>query len=106
MKYDNQILIGQLSQYKKAEKNVKEIASDYESMKMKYFNVLTENEKQKTQLSELISKECDKEVELRNLTKERDRYIDELYRVRMDINKKINLLEDKNTQIEALSKRL
>jgi len=34
-----------LSQYKKAEKGVKEIASDYESMKMKYFNVLTENEK-------------------------------------------------------------
>ena len=66
-------------------------------MKMKYFNVLTENEKQKTQLSELISKECDKEVELRALTKERDRYIDELYRVRMDINKKINLLEDKDT---------
>ena len=66
-------------------------------MKMKYFNVLTENEKQKTQLSELISKECDKEVELRALTKERDRYIDELYRVRMDINKKINLLEDKDS---------
>lgn len=86
-----------MSQYKKAEKNVKEIANDYESMKMKYFNVLTENEKQKTQLSELISKECDKEVELRTLTKERDRYIDELYRVRMDINKKINLLEDKDT---------
>ena len=76
---------------------MKEIANDYESMKMKYFNVLTENEKQKTQLSELISKECDKEVELRTLTKERDRYIDELYRVRMDINKKINLLEDKDT---------
>ena len=75
-------------------------------MKMKYFNVLTENEKQKTQLSELISKECDKEVELRALTKERDRYIDELYRVRMDINKKINLLEDKDSQVAALSKRL
>mmetsp|Transcript_20952 Transcript_20952/g.25746 ORF Transcript_20952/g.25746 Transcript_20952/m.25746 type:complete len:123 (-) Transcript_20952:951-1319(-) len=75
-------------------------------MKMKYFNVLTENEKQKTQLQELITKECDKDMELRALTKERDRYIDDLYRVRMDINKKINLLEDKNSQIEALSQRL
>lgn len=37
---------------------------------------------------------------------ERDGYIDELYRVRMDINKKINLLDDKNAQIEALTKRL
>ena len=52
MKLDNQVLIGQLSQYKKAEKNVKEIANEYahmktenESMKLKYFNVLTENEK-------------------------------------------------------------
>jgi len=46
MKYDNHIL--QLSQYKKAEKNLKEIASDYEEMKMKYYNVLKDNEKQKT----------------------------------------------------------
>ena len=30
LKLDNQVLIGQLSQYKKAEKNVKEIANDYE----------------------------------------------------------------------------
>jgi hypothetical protein len=37
--------MGQLSQYKKAEKNVIDIANDYEQMKMKYFNVLTENEK-------------------------------------------------------------
>ena len=50
LNFDNQILMGQLSQYKKAEKNVKEIANDYESMKLKYFNVLTENAKQKTQL--------------------------------------------------------
>jgi len=106
LKYDNQILIGQLSQYKKAEKNVKEIAQDYESMKMKYFNVLTENERQKTQLQELISKECQKDVDLRNLIKERDSNINELYRLRMDINRKINLIEDKNSQVEALSKRL
>ena len=57
LKLDTKVLIGQLSQYKKAEKNVREIAKEYEqmkseneSMKVKYFNVLTENEKQKTQI--------------------------------------------------------
>ena len=52
LKLDTKVLIGQLSQYKKAEKNVREIAKEYEqmkseneSMKVKYFNVLTENEK-------------------------------------------------------------
>lgn len=55
LKLDTKVLIGQLSQYKKAEKNVREIAKEYEqmkseneNMKVKYFNVLTENEKQKT----------------------------------------------------------
>ena len=75
-------------------------------MKSKYFNVLTENEKQKTQLKELASSECNKDMELRALTKERDNYINELYRSRMDINKKINLLEEKNSAIEQLTKRL
>lgn len=32
-----------LSDYKKAEKNAREIVNDYEQMKLKYFNVLTEN---------------------------------------------------------------
>ena len=106
LKFDNQILIGQLSQYKKAEKSVKEIANDYESMKMKYFNVLTENEKQKTQISDLITNQCNKDVEMRDLLKERERHIDELYGLRIDINKRINLIEDKESQVEALSKRL
>ena len=36
-----------LSEYKKAEKGARDIVSDYEQMKSKYFNVLVENEKQK-----------------------------------------------------------
>lgn len=36
-----------LTEYKKAEKGAMEIVSDYEQMKMKYFNVLQENEKHK-----------------------------------------------------------
>lgn len=104
MKYDNHIL--QLSQYKKAEKNLKEIASDYEEMKMKYYNVLKDNEKQKTQLQELITGQFDKDVEIRDLKKERDRHIDELNRLGMDINKKIEILEEKDNTIEALTQRL
>jgi hypothetical protein len=48
LKFDNQILMSRLGQYKKAEKGAKDIVHDYESMKMKYFTVLTENEQQKT----------------------------------------------------------
>ncbi len=43
LRFDNQILMNKLSEYKKAEKSAKDIVSDYETMKMKYFNVLTEN---------------------------------------------------------------
>lgn len=43
LRFDNQILMNKLSEYKKAEKGAKEIVNDYEQMKMKYFNVLTEN---------------------------------------------------------------
>jgi hypothetical protein len=45
VKFDNQILMNKLSEYKKAEKAAKDLVGDYEQMKMKYFNVLTENEK-------------------------------------------------------------
>ena len=40
--------MNKLSEYKKAEKSAKDIVNDYEQMKQKYFNVLVENEKQKT----------------------------------------------------------
>jgi hypothetical protein len=33
LQFDNQILMGRLTQYKKAEKGVKEIVADYEMMK-------------------------------------------------------------------------
>ena len=46
-KFDNSILMQKLHEYKKAEKSAKDLVTDYEQMKMKYYNVLTENEKQK-----------------------------------------------------------
>ena len=47
MRFDNQILMNKLSEYKKAEKSAKELVGDYELMKMKYFTVLSENSNQK-----------------------------------------------------------
>ena len=38
--------------------------------------------------------------------KEREKHINDLYGLRMDLNKKLNLLEEQQNQIEALSKRL
>lgn len=46
-KFDNQILMRKLSDYKKAEKGAIQIVKDYEEMKLKYFKVLQENEAQK-----------------------------------------------------------
>ena len=46
-KFDNQILMRKLTEYKKAEKGAIQIVKDYEEMKMKYFTVLQENESQK-----------------------------------------------------------
>ena len=48
LKFDKQILMNKLSQYKKAEKSVKDLVDEYEDMKLKYFNVLTENSSQKS----------------------------------------------------------
>lgn len=48
IKFDNQILMQRLSEYKKAEKSAKDLVNDYEQMKLKYFNVLTEISNQKT----------------------------------------------------------
>lgn len=46
--------MSRVSQYKKAEKNAIELVNDYEQMKVKYFNVLTELSAQKSQIQDLI----------------------------------------------------
>ncbi len=48
LKFDNQILMQRLGDYKKAERGAKDLCQEYETMKLKYFNVLTENERQKS----------------------------------------------------------
>jgi chromosome segregation ATPase len=89
LKFDTQILMQKLTDYKKAEKNVKELVGDYEQMKLKYFNVLTENSAQKTQIQELMRAKLESEVALKDLNEEKQQYINELYMLRMDITKRI-----------------
>ena len=85
-------------------------------MKQKYFNVMTENKDIKTQVVELMQANCDKEVEiksiksqaaektsafdkqsseLKELRREREKQINERYALVMDINKRVNQLEEK-----------
>ena len=50
-----------LGDYKKAEKGAKDLCQEYETMKVKYFNVLTENEKQKSQIADYIQNSLNKD---------------------------------------------
>jgi hypothetical protein len=56
-----------LGDYKKAEKGAKILCMEYESMKVKYFNCLTENEKQKQTISDYIQSQSSKNEELSQL---------------------------------------
>ena len=85
-----------LSDYKKAEKNVKELVNDYEQIKLKYFNVLTENSSQKTQIQELIQGKLESEVAMNEINEEKQRYVNDMYVLRMDITKRIDELAKKN----------
>ena len=100
LRFDNQILMNKLSEYKKAEKSAKEIVGDYEQMKMKYFTVLTENSHQKTQLQELIQAKLDNEMALKELAEEKQAYIDQLYSLRIDITKRVEDCQKKAALVE------
>ncbi len=64
LKFDNQILMQRLGDYKKAEKGAKDLCLEYENMKLKYWNVLNENERQKSQISDYIQQSYQKDQEL------------------------------------------
>ena len=106
LKFDNQILMGKLSEYKKAEKNAKELVNDYDQMKLKYFNVLTDNSNQKSQIQELIQSKLDSELALKELSEEKQQYINDLYNLRMDINKKIDENQKKTAQNAHIQEEL
>ena len=53
-----------------------------------------------------MTNQINKDVEIRELKKERDLHVDELNRLSMDLNQQINSLEEKDGEIEKLTKRL
>ena len=75
---------------KKAEKGANGIVDDYEYMK--YFNVLTENSNQKSQIQMLIQSKLDSELALKDLGEEKEQLINDLYNLRIDITKRIDEL--------------
>ncbi len=95
-----------LSEYKKAEKNVKELVNDYDQMKLKYFNVLTENSSQKKQIQELIQSKLDNDLAIKDINDERQKYVDEIYGMRMDLSKKVDDISKKQGQISHLQEEL
>ena len=58
-KFDNQILMKKLSEYKKAEKGAVQLVKDYDDMKVKYFKVLEELAQQKEMLKQKIQDEVE-----------------------------------------------
>lgn len=65
-------------------------------MKLKYYNVLQENEKQKLSIQDYIQKEIDANTKLKKLNDEKQTQVDDMYKLRMDLTKKVN--ENKNQE--------
>ena len=98
--------MSKLSEYKKAEKNVKDLVNDYEQMKLKYFNVLTENSAQKTHIQEIIQAKLDAEISLKDFNEEKQQNVNDMYALRMDITKRIDELAKKNAQVLHLQEEI
>lgn len=75
-------------------------------MKLKYFNVLTENSAQKTHIQELIQAKLDSEIALKELNDEKQQYVNDMYALRMDITKRIDELAKKNSQVMHLQEEI
>jgi len=88
LKFDNQLLMRKLTEYKSAEKGAKDLVQDYEGMKLKYFNVLTENERTKTQLQDAIQSNLDKDVAFKTLTEEKHSLLEQLHKQKMELQRK------------------
>lgn len=67
LRFDNQILMTRLGVYKKAEKGARDLCQEYEQMKIKYFNCLQENEKQKNTITEFMTAHRSNDEEIATL---------------------------------------
>ena len=53
-----------------------------------------------------MTNQISKDVEIRDLKKERDRHVEELTRLSMDLKWQITQIEEKDGEVEKLTKRL
>lgn len=98
--------MNRLGEYKKAEKVAKDIIVDSEQMKLKYFNVLTENEQFKNQVKEFSEYKFDNDKLVKEMTDENVSSRNDVYTLRMDISKKIDELAKSSQQIQYLKEKL
>ncbi len=91
-----------LSEYKSAEKSAKDLVSDYEQMKMKYFNVLTENQSQKTQLQEIIQSNLQKDINIKTLGEDKQKLKIEISAIQRELSMNFEELSTKNKMINQL----
>jgi hypothetical protein len=75
-------------------------------MKLKYFNVLTENSNQKTQIQELMKSKLESQICLKEMNEEKHSYTNELYLVRMDLTKRLDEVSKKSQQIGTLQEEV
>lgn len=102
-----------LSQYKSAEKGVRDLVNESEKLRQekdemveKYYNKLKEDEKQKTQIQDLIQQNLDKDLSIKSLNDEKKQLNDNLVRMKLEIGHKAQELQWKLQQIDDLKEEL
>ena len=102
LKFDNQILMQRLGDYKKAEKGAKDLCQEYETMKLKYFNVLTENERQKSQISDYIQQSYQKDQELIILREAKAQLTQDLQRQSKEVMSRLKNVQSNEKYLQDL----
>jgi predicted nuclease with TOPRIM domain len=74
-------------------------------MKLKYFTVLQENEKQKLSMQENIKKNIDLETKARALNNEKSEHTDQMYKIRMENSKMADEIKERDQQVERLEEQ-
>lgn len=97
-KYDNQILLKRLSEYKKAEKGAVQIVKDYDEMKLKYFQVLQENQTQKLGVQELMQKDQELRKRVKHHDEQKKQAEGQLHEMKDEVRKMVAEESEKNNR--------
>lgn len=105
-------MLKRLSEYKKAEKGAVQIVKDYDQMKLKYFQVLQENQSQKLSVQELMQKDQDMQKKVKQHEEQRKRAEGQLQEMKDEVRKMVTEESERNKkalnelrdQIERLQK--